>query len=345
MKQVDVLAVVGTGGSERLRYAKRLAAMTRRDFIPAARLGLSPHPVDEAAALAPWAGRPAGAVIEFPGAARMTELIGTLAAPDAVTRLSGVVCVVDAVHLLDDLHQDGYVFRRALPWQHPALTEHVAHAMLTVTQIEYASQIVLVNWALLSTKQLATVMALISHLSPRARLRLQRNAIEPWGPGEPFGIGQERPGWIGLLNDDYKPHMHDTRVSAFRYGNVRPLHPGRLHRLLDERIEAGAFGTVIRSAGFCRLATRPQLVAQWDHVGRMISFEPLSRDDELGDGEELLAVGQDLAIIGIDLDQEGLTRALDEAALDDGELAAGPKAWAGFVDPFPTWPAAGDRAQ
>ena len=124
---------------------------------------------------------------------------------------------------------------------------------------------------------------------------------------------------------------------------MRPLHPGRLHALLDERIEPGEFGQVIRSAGFCRFATRSGVTARWDHVGRMISFEPAARDAEL-DGE-LLAVGQELAFIGVDLDVGALTAALDATALTDDELTAGAGVWASYPDPFPAWDRAPHRAE
>ncbi|MGO1506911.1 Putative metal chaperone, involved in Zn homeostasis, GTPase of COG0523 family [Microbacterium esteraromaticum] len=345
MEQVDVLAVVGTCAPERRRYAKRLAAMTRRTFVPARRLALAPDPIDEALAVAPWSDAPAGAVIEFPEYTEVAELIGTLATPDAPTRLTGVACLVDAAHLLDDLRQDSYTRHPAPPGEHPSMGRHAAHALLAVNQIEYASVIVLVNWATLPTVDLSTVMALVSHLSPRARLRLHRDAIDRWECDTVYTVGQERPGWVGLLNGDYDPHMTDLRVSAFHYENVRPLHPGRLKHLLDERIEAGEFGAVIRSAGFCRFATRPQIIARWDHVGQVISFDSLGRDDDLGDEDDLLALGQDLAFIGIDLDTDALKEALDAAALTDTELAAGARAWVRFPDPFPSWPVVADRTE
>ncbi|WP_246603575.1 GTP-binding protein [Microbacterium marinilacus] len=345
VEQVDVLAVVGACAPERLRYAKRLTAMTRRMFVPARRLALAPDPIDEALALAPWSGSSTGAVVEFPTETVMTELIGALADPHAPTRLAGIVCLADAAHLLDDLRRDSYAHRAALPGQHPSMGRYTAHALLAVTQLEYASLIVLVNWETLPTDDLSTVMGLVSHLSPRARLRLHADATSPWQPGIPYAVGQERPGWVALLNGDHDPHMTDPRVSAVRYENVRPLHPERLQHLLDDRIEAGEFGTVVRSAGFCRLATRVQVAAQWDHVGQMISFDPLGRDDELGEDDELLAVGQDLAFIGLDLDADALAAALDEVVLDDAELAAGPDAWRHFPDPFPAWRNTADRAE
>lgn len=342
MEQVDVIAVVGSCAPERRAYARRLAAASGRMLVPAQRLALSDDPAGDAAALARWAAQPAGALLELPGHTEMTEMIGALARPDGDTRLTAVVCVADAAHLREDLSRDSYAFHPPHPWQRAADVRHRASAMLTVNQLEFASMIVLVNWDALSTIDLSMTMALVSHLSPHARLRLDHDRIEAPHAGTPYSVGQERPGWIALLNGDHDPHMTDARVSAFRYENVRPLHPGRLEHLLDERIEPGEFGTVVRSAGFCRFATRPHLVARWDHIGRMISFDPLGGDEDAG--EEMLAIGEDLAFIGVDLDRAALTAALDEAALSDAELAAGPAAWEGFADPFPAWPTTADRA-
>lgn len=284
-----------------------------------------------------------GAVIELPDEAVATELIGTIVDSDDRTRLQAIVCVVDAAHLLDDLHRDDYVPLRDADSSTAAPL--IARAQLTVAQIEYASTIVLVNWEALTPPDLAIAMALVNHLSPHARLRLHRGGVWRLDPGEAYGAEQDRPGWACLLNGDFDPHMTDPRVSAMRYEQIRPLHPGRLKQLLDDRIEPGELGTVVRSAGFCRLATRPNIVAQWEHVGRTISLNPITMNDQLGDDEELLALGQDLAFVGLDLDHDGIAAALDEAALSDAELAAGPAAWLTFPDPFPTWAKAADHSQ
>lgn len=131
--------------------------------------------------------------------------------------------------------------------------------------------------------------------------------------------------------------MTDLRVSAFRYEQLRPFHPGRLHELLETSFGGGAFGAVLRSAGFCRLASRPGVVGSWDQVGQMISLEPLTRDEQ--GQSELLALGQDIGFIGIDLDADALTTALDKATLSDAEFTAGLREWARFADPFPRWDA------
>ncbi len=337
MDPIDVIAVVGSCGPERRRAAERLAGETRSMLLPAARIAVSPDPIAEAGALVPWAYREGRAVVEFPARVSMTELIGTLCEAEESTRLIGITCVVDAAHVLDDLRRDDYFVRYG-----PEGETGYARALVAVEQIEFASTVLLVNWAPLSTPDLSTVMALVSHLSPHARLRLDRGAeggAERPGehPGEPvaYSVGQERPGWVGILNEDFDPHITDPRVAFFRYEQLRPMHPGRLSRLLDGDFSRGAFGTVLRSAGFCRLASRPRVTAKWEHVGQMFSMHPLIADDEYEDDDEVLGFGQDIAGIGLDLDRPALVAALDEAALTDEEFAAGPAAWAGFADPFP----------
>lgn len=336
MDAVDVVAVLGTCAPERHRYALQLARDTRRGFLPATLLAGSPDPVQECAVLASWMDPESGVVVELPDEVPATELIGMFAENAERTSVSGVVCVVDATHVLRDLQCD-----EAVPLRDESsgvASVLMPRAQLTVQQIEYASVIVLVNWVGLSTDRLSTLMAVLSHLSPRARLRLHRGAIEPASERQDYGAYQDRAGWICLLNGEYEPHMTDHRVSAVRFEQVRPFHPGRLKRVLDEHVEAEEFGSLVRSAGFCRLATRPHTVAQWDHVGRVISLYPLAADDGLAAEEDLLAVGQDLALIGLDLDVPALTAALHGAALTDDEWAAGPAAWARFADPFPAWP-------
>jgi G3E family GTPase len=162
----------------------------------------------------------------------------------------------------------------------------------------------LVNWASLDTPDLSTVMALVSHLNPHARLRLdhpEAHLMPLLHAHSPVHAGA---GWVKMLNGTFDPHMTDARVSAVRYEQARPFHPKRLQGVLNERFDSGECGTIVRSSGFCRLATRPGITAHWNHVGTMISFSPLAHDDERH---------------------------------ADDELLAGPQAWLAFADPFPVW--------
>ena len=361
MHQVDVVAVVGACAPERRRFAERAARATGRALVTADRLDGADDPVLEAAGLAPWVHTHAGAIVELPATASTIELIGALTDPAASTRLSGIVCVVDAAHLLDDLAADDFVpVGRDDAGDGTAAADCTARALLTAHQLEFASSIVLVNWEPLPTPELATTMALVSHLSPGARLHLRDELVLALRPEAPYAAAQDRPGWVRVLNGADEPYLTDPRVRTLRYEQLRPFHPGRLAHVLDTRVDAGEFGLVVRSAGLCRFATRPGTLLQWDHVGHTIAFHVVEhaaslaaaagdpagpeRDTTAGDPGPV-ALGQELAFIGLDLDREALAAALDAAALTDAELAAGPTVWAAFDDPFPAWVPADDRAE
>ncbi len=345
MRVVEVVGVVGTCAPERHQYARRRAAERGGMLVPAARLVMGGDAITEAVALAPWAEPPGGAIVEFPSTTPVAEIIGAFVHDD-LTRLVELVCVVDATHLLRDLRRDDYVTRRIDGDEF----KYTAHALHTVTQLELASTVFLVNWDALTTDELSTTMALVSHLSPAVRLKLDLAGSdleglthEPRdlarGPGRrEYERAQEQPGWVQLLNREFEPHMTDARVSAFRYDRPRPFHPKRLEHLLDETIEPATLGTVVRSCGFARLATRSTATAKWEHIGSMFSLIPLQS------GDDTLELGQDLAFIGLDLEQSALEAALDEALLTDAEIAAGPDAWAEYPDPFPAWETSGDPA-
>lgn len=94
--------------------------------------------------LALWTDASAGTVVELPDEAVATDVIGAFTEQHDGPPLIGMVCVVDAVHLLDDLHRDDYVaLRDADSGVAAPLT---ARTLLTVMQIEYASTIVFVGW-------------------------------------------------------------------------------------------------------------------------------------------------------------------------------------------------------
>jgi hypothetical protein len=46
---------------------------------------------------------------------------------------------------------------------------------------------------------------------------------------------------------------------------------------------------------------------------------------------------QEIAIIGIDMDQAAMRRRLDACLLTDAEMARGIRAWRSLPDPFPQW--------
>lgn len=323
------LIVIGVCAPERRSYAARLSQAAGGPLItraerssPAGSQDISFSPQHPSIAR-----RPARAVVDVACELDLPHL-GLASDPEA-----SVICVVDAVHLADDL-RDGRPLVEAAPAGDDR-GDFGSRARRAVSFLEGATLISFVNWESTPTPDLSLLMALASHLNPSARVRLSRGPAEdlrallaaPHVPSELL----ERAGWVHRLNDEHDPHMTDSRVSTLRYEQPRPFHPGRLSTALDD-IDSGRHGRVVRSAGFCRLATRAGILARWDQVGSAIWIDPLSADVDAA------MTAQDLSFTGIDLDRQGIRNTLDLAAVTDDELTAGPAAWRRFTDPLPIWP-------
>ena len=86
----------------------------------------------------------------------------------------------------------------------------------------------------------------------------------------------------------------------------------------------------------------------FERLQRAAWTAPMPAADDVGDPAEHRAMQalwdrdwgdrrQELAIIGLDLDEAALRVRLQAALLDDHELAQGPLVWAQWEDPFPPW--------
>jgi len=335
------LVVVGVCTPARRRYATGLALATHRGLLRVTRTRGGAR--DDGTPSGPV---PVGLTRDRHHVERFvidTETEVDILHLDLVTRTPSapIVCVVDARHLLDDLRDPGPLN------DHPDAGDDGdvgARARRAVVQLEAATLICLVQWERVETAELSLLMALASHLAPRARVRLSRGPAEDLKAltgAEPGDADDEpvlhRAGWMRALNDEHDPYMTDARVSTLRYERLRPFHPARLLAALDV-LDSGRYGSLVRSAGFCRIATRPDILARWNQVGSAMWIDP---EDA---GMEASLTGQDLAITGLDLVPGAVAAALDEALLTDAELQVGAAAWATFDDPLPTWPTLADDA-
>lgn len=318
------IVTMGVCAPERQAYAERTAVMLGRplhllryrDLRAAHAL---PHPQRRSAA--------DQAVVDF---GTDVDLLHSLAARGGVD--VEAVCVIDARHMIGDLLDDAPLLASAPAGDTRA--DVGARARQAALALEIATRIVWVNWEAVPTAALAVQMALASHLNPGATLRLTRDPLADLTAGAPRAHETEvleRAGWVRALNDEHDPFMRDNRVSTLRYDQVRPFHPARLQTTLD-RLDDGAAGRLVRSAGFCRVASRPGILARWEHVGSAMWIEPIGTDDGR------MGVGQEIAFTGLDLSAPRLRHLLDRAALTDDELAAGPAAWVALDDPLPAWP-------
>ena len=106
----------------------------------------------------------------------------------------------------------------------------------------------------------------------------------------------------------------------------RPFLPQRLASALEQ------MRGLLRSKGFCWIASRPSIAAIWSQAGPNLVIEPA----QYWSSTEI-APGQEIVFIGVRIDRDRIDALLREALLTDAELRVGEQHWTGFPDPLPAW--------
>ncbi|WP_286960526.1 GTP-binding protein [Arsenicicoccus sp. UBA7492] len=251
-----------------------------------------------------------------------------------VAELDTMVSVVDASSFLEELAlADSLVERGIDAYEHDTRTV----ADLLVDQVEFADVVVLNKLDLVTGARADLLEATVRRLNPEAHVVRTTRSVVP--VGEMLGArrfdlarAEQAPGWVKELNGDHVPETEEYGISSVVYRSDRPFHPGRLWDLVDG-LDTGAHGRVLRSKGFCWLATRPRVMGLWSQAGGVARFEPAGVWDE----EAGLEPGQEIVLIGQDLRPDELVAALDACLLTDAERDGGPSVWRELADPLPAW--------
>lgn len=245
-----------------------------------------------------------------------------------LARLDTLVTVVDASTFLSEVVRGEGLADRDL-----SAGEGDARSIsdLLTDQVEFADVILLNKTDLVSPAILDTVDTLLRRLNPTAKLiRTDHGVVDI---GEVLGTGlfdpeaaARTPGWDEEIADGHAPETEEYGISSMTFRSDRPFHPQRLGDALAQVTR------VLRSKGFCWIASRPTIAAIWSQAGPNLAIEPA----QYWSGTEI-APGQEIVFIGIKLDRDKVRRLLDEALLTDAELAEGRQAWVGYPDPLPAW--------
>ena len=137
---------------------------------------------------------------------------------------------------------------------------------------------------------------------------------------------QASAGWIKELQNEHTPETEEYGIRSVTYRASRPFHPARLEAAL------GQFAGLLRSKGFCWIASRPEFAAIWSQAGPNLVIEPAQLWASAAE-----VPGQEIVFIGVKLDPAAPSRILDPALLTDDELREGPRAWTRYEDPLPAW--------
>jgi G3E family GTPase len=252
-----------------------------------------------------------------------------------LAKLDTMVTVVDASTFLTELARG-----EALTDLDIAAGDGDARSVadLLVDQVEFADVMLLNKTDLVSPQHLSTVETAIRRLNPTAKLiRTQHGVVDlaevlDTDLFDPIAAANS-PGWDEEIAEGHTPETDEYGIGSLVFRSDRPFHPQRLAEALD-----GMQG-LLRSKGFCWIATRPTIAAIWSQAGPNLVIEPAQYWSTAD-----IPPGQELVFIGVRIDRDGIRASLETAVLDDAELAAGTNAWLRFPDPLPTWEAAHEHA-
>jgi len=269
-----------------------------------------------------------------------------------VASLDTMVTVVDAVNFLDQIHDDRDLDELGLGAEED---DDRALADLLIDQVEFADVVVVSKCDLATEEQLGELEGILQHLNPTAALHRATNGQLPVASIVGTGMfdlerAETAPGWVRELNGDHTPETEEYGISSFVYRARVPFHPQRFFDAIGETLPG-----VVRSKGFCWIASRPDTMALWSQAGAVCRLDPLApwwadtpREEWPDDVEELADIDrswqepfgdrrQELVLIGVDIDEVDIVARLDHCLLRPEEVEAGPGTWVALEDPFPEW--------
>lgn len=316
----------------------------REDLIPLL-VGLAERGEHRFLVVDAWDGVEPRAVAEA-----LTE---TIVGHHPVTRwltLTAVLNAVDAGRLLDDLSSGDDMADRGLA---VAEEDERSVAEVLARQVEYPTAVTLLPAADARAEVDERAAALVAQLNPAA-------AILPFSQSALAVLAEGRfDATAAAVRVDPTCAQPPDRCEAgevrtFTWRRERPLHPERLHEVLEDLV-----ATTVRSRGRFWLASRPDTLLVWDAAGASLAMEAAgpwlaalpeaawelvpehrrvaARMDWAGERGDRC---QCLSFTGVSLDTERLVRLLDSCLLSEGELrrVADGATWADdpFADLFDT---------
>jgi G3E family GTPase len=245
-----------------------------------------------------------------------------------VARLDTMVTVVDASTFLAEVARGQALAERNLQ---AGDGDARTIADLLVDQVEFADVLLVNKTDLVGAAAAGAVEATVRRMNPRAHVLRASNGVVDLaevldtGRYDPV-VAAEAEGWAEELAGGHTPETEEYGIRSLTYTADRPFHPLRLSDALEQ------LRGLLRSKGFCWIASRSTLAAVWSQAGPNLVFEPAAWWSSLE-----VPPGQEIVFIGIKLDCDRVRSLLDGALLTDAEFAEGPGAWAEYPDPFPAW--------
>ncbi|MCP3029798.1 GTP-binding protein [Halobacillus sp. A1] len=262
-------------------------------------------------------------------------------------RLDTMVTVVDANRFWDD-----YGSGESLLDRNEGADDHDVREVidLLIDQIEFANIILLNKVDLVKQEDREKLKAVLRQLNPDAEVidtrfsQVPLNLVLNTGLFD-FEKASQGAGWIKELNEEHVPETEEYGIGSFVYRSKKPFHPERWTQWL-EQWPAG----IVRAKGFFWLATRNNTAGLLSQAGTSLSIQGagkwiaaypeqertrvLQEEHDIADrwGDQYGDRMTELVFIGIDVDEEGIIKGLDQCLLTDEEMGVD---WNKFRDPLP----------
>jgi G3E family GTPase len=281
-----------------------------------------------------------------------------------VARLDTCVTVVDATEFWEQWNSKDSLKDRG---EQAHEKDERSICDLLVDQIQFANVVILNKVDLIKKDNLKSICGVISKLNSAAKIIESVHCAVPLENvfnTELFDMekASASEAWIRELQaGHHNPETLEYGVSSFVYKPTRPFHPGRLNELLLQlRLRSSTlWKSVIRSKGHIWLATRPDHAGTWSHTGKQVNltggtafWAAIPRAQWPESCSEIFDLMQDwnqyygdrsttLVIIGVNMDQNAVESAFDDALVDPDDMKDGqfPEKWDELEDPFPAWEA------
>lgn len=287
-----------------------------------------------------------------------------------LANIDSMVTVVDAFNFrkdmlkADDLHNRGL---QASENDTRTITD------LLVSQVEFASIIVLNKCDLVSQNELKEVKTMIRSLNSEAKIiesiNSNININEIIGSNSyNFTKVSQSVAWLKAINSDveHTPETEEYGISSFVYRARRPFHSERLMNFIEnelgdedndvdeeKRDHINNKQKILRSKGFFWLATRPEEMMVWSQAGGLFQLTPggnwwidTPKNQWPDDDASLKQIEcdwddeqgdrrQELVFIGTNMQNEEFIKRIDKCLLTDAEFKKGKNVWLSYEDPFP----------
>jgi G3E family GTPase len=275
-----------------------------------------------------------------------------------VARLDTMVTVIDGERFLEDFDSTDELHQREASLDSE---DQRNVADLLIDQVEFANVLIINKTDRIDGEQTGSLEAILRSMNPDAVIvRAVRGNVPLCSVLDTglfsFEKAAQAKGWMQELRGSHVPESEEYGIGSFVYRARVPLHPARLHQILEE-----GWSGVLRAKGFVWLATEMEYIGHISQAGNCVSLEPLrpwyaalGKEEWPTDEDSLAAIAsiweapwgdrmQEIVFIGVDMPKADIVERLDSALLAAEELAAGPDAWAGYEDPFGAWDTSGAR--